>query len=1032
LRFCNFGFEFSHSFIFQFLSGSISLEFHAKLSENAWFVELRQGEWKRLASLMFRQKTLLVFGVLVAMVSAGTALIYRKAVHESPEVMVLLFLTTIMGTSIAMSGIFYRRLEESSESSRSSAKRLEDSESRFRHLFDISPFPAAVTSLTSNQVLAVNERAAERFGIPPAEAIGLHARDFYVDPAHRAMMVEQLQQKGQAYGLLIQLRTPLGEQFWAEVYARVVTFDGEPAALSVFHDVTERVNAEQALRASEQRLTTENKALTELTARQLGGSTVFEDRLSDILEVAANTVGVGRASMWRFESSNSVIRCLDLFEHASNRHSSGLLLQRSEFPVYFQALETERLIPAADAHHDRRTSQFSESYLKPLGIGAMLDVPLRQGDSTIGVLCLEHIGDERAWTPDEQNFALSLANLIVVALSDADRRVAVERLAQSEARSSLIVDTAHDAFVGMNSDGKIVMWNAQAAVIFGWSAAEAIGESLANLIIPSAFREAHRSGLKKFLSSGEAPVLNQRLELSALHRKGHEFPIEITITDPISSGEGHFFGAFLRDISERRAHEAELRRAKESAEAATRAKSEFLANMSHELRTPLNGVLGYTQLLQRSHSLTSDQRESLDAIANCGSHLLDLINDVLDLSKIEAGRFELEPRPTDLRQLTVDLRHVIAEPVRRKGLLFSVEVDPDVPTHIVIDGRHLRQVLLNLLGNAVKFTPEGEVTLILGRAEGDRLYCEVRDTGIGIEEENLQAIFQAFRQTRAGSSAGGTGLGLSISRRLVNFMGGELSVRSKLGRGSSFYFTLPLIAVEGALPDGESKEDEPLLDARLAPGEELTALVADDSSVNRRILASLLESAGVRVISAGGGIEAVSLATEHKPDVVLMDLRMHDIDGLQVTRQILSDPATASTPIIMVTASAFGDSRQAAFDAGCVDFIAKPIRAEQLFQKLQRHTKRHFVTTIEESDEDAETFIPDDGSLSEIGKRLEEAAAIGSIADLDAIAVELGKGSATDAKIGSRIARLRAKFDFVAVAQLAESLQTKPKGHRAE
>ena len=981
---------------------------------------------------MFRQKTLLVFGVLVAMFSAGTALVYRKVVHESPEVMFLLFLTTIMGTSIAMSGIFYRRLEESSESNRSSAKRLQDSEARFRHLFDISPFPAAVTSIASNRVLAVNERTAERFGVPAAEAIGLHARDFYVDPAQRAVMLEQLQKTGQSEGLLIQLKTPLGESFWAEVYSRVVTFDGEPAALSVFHDVTERVNAEQALRASEQRLTTENKALTELTARQAGGSAVFQDRLRDILEMASSTVYVQRASMWRFQSDNSVIRCLDLFEQSANRHSSGQVLERSDFPIYFQALETERLIPATDAHDDSRTSEFSETYLKPLGIGAMLDVPLRQNDATIGVLCLEHVGDGRVWTADEQNFALSLANLIVVALSDADRREAVQRLAQSEARSSLIVDTAHDAFVGMNSDGHIVMWNAQAAATFGWSTSEAIGQSLADLLIPLPFREAHKTGLKRFLSSGEAPVVNQRLELSALHRKGHEFPIEITITNPISSGEGHFFGAFLRDISERRQHESELRSAKESAEAATRAKSEFLANMSHELRTPLNGVLGYTQLLQRSHSLTADQRESLDAIANCGSHLLDLINDVLDLSKIEAGRFELELRPTDLRQLTVDLRHVIAEPARRKGLLFTIEVDPDVPTHIVIDGRHLRQVLLNLLGNAVKFTPEGEVILILGRAEGDRLYCEVRDTGIGIEEESLQAIFQAFRQTRAGSSAGGTGLGLTISQRLVNSMGGELSVRSKVGQGSSFYFTLPLVVAEGAQPASEAQEEEPLFDAQLTPGEQLTALVADDSAVNRRILASLLESAGVHVIAAGGGIEAVSLTTEHKPDVVLMDLRMHDLDGLEATRKILSEPATKSIPIIMVTASAFGDSRQAAFDAGCVDFISKPIRAEQLFQKLQRHTKRHFIAAIEETEEDAETFIPTDGSLTEIGKRLAEATSIGNIAELDAIVLELGKGSATEAKIGSHIARLRAKFDFAALTQLAESLQIKSKGQRVD
>ena len=979
---------------------------------------------------MPRQKTLLLAGAIIALVSSGAALFYRRDVHESPGLVFALFLTTIVGAAIATTGVLSGRLERSKAASRSSAKQLEDSEARFRHLFEISPFPAAVTSMADNRVLAVNDRAAARFGIPREKAVGLHSRDFYVDPDQREMMIEQLRRTGHAEGMLIELKTPVHERFWAEVYATVVDFERQSAVLAVFHDVTERINAERALRESEHRLAAGNKALMELTARQAVAGIVFEDRLRDILEVAAKTVGVDRASMWQFESQATAIRCLDLFERKPERHSCGQLLQRAAYPNYFHALENERLIPAGDAHQDRRTAEFSNSYLKPLGIGAMLDVPLRQNDATIGVLCLEHIGGERTWTADEQNFALSLANLIVVALADAGRREAVERLEQSEARARLIVDTAHDAFVGMNSDGNIVMWNAQAVTTFGWTAAEAIGQPLADMVIPAAFREAHRMGLKNFLTTGEAPVVNQRLELSALHRNGREFPIEITITNPISSGGGHFFGAFLRDISERRERESELRRAKESAEAATRAKSEFLANMSHELRTPLNGVLGYAQLLRRSHSLTSDQRESIDAISNCGSHLLDLINDVLDLSKIEAGRFELEPRPTHLIQLTVDLRHVIAEPARRKGLRVSVEVDPDVPPHVLIDGRHLRQVLLNLLGNAIKVTPQGEVTLILGRAAGDRLYCEVRDTGIGIEEEHLQEIFGAFRQTRAGSAAGGTGLGLTISRHLVSSMGGELHVRSKVGQGSSFYFTLPLIVAEGAVAEADVKSDEALFDARLAAGEHLTALVADDSSVNRRILASLLESAGVRVIAASGGVEAVNLTAEHSPDVVLMDLRMHDLDGLAATRQILSSPATSSIPVIMVTASAFGDSRQAAFDAGCVDFIVKPIRAEQLFQKLQRHTKVHFVAPGEEVQEgDDAVVVPGDGSLKDIGRRLEEAASIGSIADLDVIVHELARGNSTEMKLGSHLARLRAKFDFAAVIQLAESLQAKAGGH---
>jgi PAS domain S-box-containing protein len=466
----------------------------------------------------------------------------------------------------------------------------------------------------------------------------------------------------------------------------------------------------------------------------------------------------------------------------------------------------------------------------------------------------------------------------------------------------------------MDSNGCIVGWNAQAANIFGWTPEQAIGRTLSEMIVPPAFREAHRRGLRRFLESGEAPVVNQILELTALHRDGNEFPVEITITSPIRSNHGFFFGAFLRDISSSKQREQELKLAKESAEEATRAKSEFLANMSHELRTPLNGVLGHAQLMQRGATLTADQRESLDAISKCGSHLLDLINDVLDLSKIEAGRMDDEPAPTDLVQLTVDLRHVIAEPARRRGLKFSVDIAPDLPGRIVVDGRHLRQVLLNLLGNAVKFTSVGAVRLSVSRTDKGRLRFEVRDTGTGIEERHLADIFEEFRQTRAGAAQGGTGLGLAISQRLVRAMGGHLGVESTVGVGSVFFFDIPLVQAD-ATGRVETGNDEPAPGSRLAADSPLTALVVDDSSVNRRILASLLESAGAQVITASGGAEAAELAARYQPRVVLMDLRMEGMDGLAATRRIKAQPETAAIPVIMVTASAFGDSRDAAMFA---------------------------------------------------------------------------------------------------------------------
>jgi PAS domain S-box-containing protein len=688
-----------------------------------------------------------------------------------------------------------------------------------------------------------------------------------------------------------------------------------------------RLNAEHALEETGRRLAAQSDVLTELTATQANGSVPFDERLHAILHATARTLAAERVSVWEFTADRSGIRCMDLFTVASGRHISGVFLLRGRYPRYFEALERERLIAASDAPADQRTSEFLADYLAVNSIGAMLDVPLRQDDVTVGVLCVEHVGGPRLWRTDEQNFALSAANLVVAARADEERRPALAQLAESEARARLIVDTAHDAFVGIDSTGRIVAWNAQAERTFGWTHTEAVGRSLAETIIPPSFREAHLGALRRFHETGAAPIVNQRLELTGLHRSGAEFPIEITITSPIRAGRGFFFGAFLRDISDRRQRDAQLRQAKESAEAATRAKSEFLANMSHELRTPLNGVLGYAQLLQSGHDLSPAQREGLEAISRCGSHLLELINDILDLSRIEAGYLEIEGVVTDLTQMIADLRYVLAESARRQGLRLSMSIAGDVPRRVVLDGRHLRQVLLNLLGNAIKFTPAGDVRLTIAREAEDRLLFEVEDTGIGIAPQALEEIFDAFTQSDAGRTAGGTGLGLAISRRLVKSMGDELKVTSVLGQGSRFFFALPLVReTAGSETDvnGQTGDLHPW-DSRLADGSEVTALVADDSAVNRRILAALLESAGVRVITVAGGHEAVQFARIRRPDIMFMDLLMSDLDGLEATRQLHADPATARIPVVAVTASALEQTRQAAFDAGCIEYLPKPL-----------------------------------------------------------------------------------------------------------
>jgi CheY-like chemotaxis protein len=446
--------------------------------------------------------------------------------------------------------------------------------------------------------------------------------------------------------------------------------------------------------------------------------------------------------------------------------------------------------------------------------------------------------------------------------------------------------------------------------------------------------------------------------------------------------------------------------------------------MSHELRTPLNGVLGYAQLLQRDRGLTATQRDALEAISKCGSQLLDLINDVLDLSKIEAGRFDIEESATDLGKLTTDLRSVVAEAAERKGLLLTTTISPDVPRTVVLDGLRVRQVLLNLVGNAIKFTEAGRVRLAIGVADG-RLLFEVTDTGAGIESESVTKIFAAFAQTKAGAAAGGTGLGLAICDRLIAMMGGELKVDSVLGEGSRFWFTLPLVEGRAASRRelDELDSDLPSFDARLAPDQTVLALVVDDNLANRHIMSSLLESAGIRVVTAAGGLDAVTRAHVDHPHIIFMDLKMNDLDGFEATRRLARDPSTSSIPVVAVTASALGNSRQRARDAGCVDYLSKPVRAELLYGMLQAHAGARFVS-------DHESPLPTGGELavlerrSEIGGQLRSAIALGDVGAIQQLAAALMKGSRAEAALGERIHRLITTFDFEGLSALVESLET--------
>jgi signal transduction histidine kinase/DNA-binding response OmpR family regulator len=392
--------------------------------------------------------------------------------------------------------------------------------------------------------------------------------------------------------------------------------------------------------------------------------------------------------------------------------------------------------------------------------------------------------------------------------------------------------------------------------------------------------------------------------------------------------------------------------ARQQAEAANAAKSEFLANMSHEIRTPMNAILGFSELL-RTQLAASRERQYLDAISSSGRTLLALINDILDLSKIEAGKLELQYEPVSVTRLVEEIQKLFSIKAGEKGIKLVTEIDPKLPRGLVLDEVRLRQVLFNVVGNALKFTEKGQVkirargTPTLDRPDLDNaaepdetrvnLVLEISDTGIGIPKEQQEHIFGAFAQV-SGQSArqfGGTGLGLTITRRLTEMMGGKIELDSEPGRGSTFRFTFPNVAItqlsqsDAVARDGEGDFSQ------FAPA---TILVADDVPLNQQLVAGYFEGTSHRLITATTGLEAIDLTEKHRPDVILMDMRMPELDGYEATKRLKANLSLKDIPVIAVTASSFREEEARARKA-CDGFIRKPFNRAELIAELKRFLK---------------------------------------------------------------------------------------------
>jgi PAS domain S-box-containing protein len=520
-----------------------------------------------------------------------------------------------------------------------------------------------------------------------------------------------------------------------------------------------------------------------------------------------------------------------------------------------------------------------------------------------------------------------LAGVRVVVVSDRRRRH-YERKVQSRDRElARVLESTDEAFVSIDGAGAITAWNVRAEELYGWVESDALGQSLGDLIVPEHRRHAFRNEIASYRAHCGSAVIGRRVELTALHRDGREIPVEVGMW---AHEEGEGFSLFAHDISERVAIAVALAAARDQAMAASRLKSEFLANMSHEIRTPMNGVIGMSGLLLQT-DLDAMQRDYAETVWISAEALLTVIDDILDFSKIEAGKLDVESVSFDLRSVVEESAVLLAARAQQKDLELTCHVDARLPVALRGDAGRLRQVLLNLLGNAVKFTSIGEVnvTAKLAREEVDGVVSvelSVRDTGIGMTRESLERLFDAFTQAESSTSRryGGTGLGLAISRQLVDLMGGILSVTSEPGHGSTFRAVIPF-PVGAVTSDGTDIAG--LIGTRV--------LIVDDNATNRRVLQDMIRGWGCTATNAGGAEEAMVLlrqmvAESDRFDVILIDLNMPDVDGYDLAEMVRADPGLAQTPMIMLTSSAQRGEAERTGQAGIVAYLTKPVRSVQL------------------------------------------------------------------------------------------------------
>ncbi|MDP2128447.1 MAG: PAS domain S-box protein [Pseudohongiella sp.] len=723
---------------------------------------------------------------------------------------------------------------------------------------------------------------------------------------------------------------------------------------AVVDDITEKWQSQKAVKESNILLSAVSQSLSEFIGSE-GATSPFETMLANLLRITDSEYGfIGE--VLHGENGEPYLRSHALTNIAWDEPTRKFYDENMRSGMEFRNLNTlfGHVMTSGHAVISNNPGLDLRSGGLPPGhppLNAFMGLPIYSGSELIGMVGVANrpTGYDSQIVEYLELLLAACANLILAFRAERSRSVMQERLVSSERTIRTVVDSAADGILTLNQDGIILAVNPAIEEMFEYSASGIIGGSSTIL-----FHRKSGFGLKRFLalssvhrSKSASSVRGRRKEMLGIKRSGKVFPVEATVS-AMELGDQVHFVVIVRDVTDWTQVRSELQQARALAEAANKAKGEFLANMSHEVRTPINGVIGMLELALGTE-LTSEQRDYIGTAHESAQALLRIVNDILDFSRIDAGRLELDSAPLDLRRILTLMMREFSVQAHRKGLKLRFEIEDDVPIVLEGDAIRLRQVIVNLVSNSLKFTESGEVHINIRRIGGDQfsalLSFAVCDTGIGIADKKQKEIFNAFYQgdSTITRKYGGSGLGLVISSNLVKLMGGEIRLKSRQGIGSEFSFDLTFPIVE--VVNSEIVDEYSLGTVTVQISDESAAknsvggsiLLAEDNLINQKLAKAVLQKAGYAVTVAENGLEAVEWIKKQHFDVVLMDLQMPEMDGMAATQVIRALERTNGrhTPIIALTAHAMSGDRDRCLEGGMDAYISKPIAASALLSLVR-------------------------------------------------------------------------------------------------